>query len=378
MISSKTRHRVLVRDASDLSALADDAVDLVVTSPPYPMIAMWDDLFRSLDPEIGERLERGDGPGAFESMHRVLDPVWAEVRRVTRPGGIVCVNIGDAVRTLGEHFALYPNHARILSAMGASGRPRDRSDARSDGRSDDRSDGLAALPAILWRKQTNAPNKFMGSGMLPAGAYVTLEHEFILIFRKGGKRVFRTPAEKAARRKSAFFWEERNLWFSDIWMDLKGARQPLADKRSRERSAAFPFELPYRLIQMFSLRGDTVLDPFLGAGTTTAAAMASGRNSVGCELFPELPGAILDDPEAIVEIGNRRVAERLTRHLEFAAERAREKGPLKHRNEPYGFPVMTKQETDLELHRLEGIRRTGENRWEAEHAFMAAAPVVGK
>ncbi|MFP4032765.1 MAG: DNA-methyltransferase [Desulfococcaceae bacterium] len=345
-----TRHRIYRQNSNDLSALANHSVDLVVTSPPYPMIEMWDDLFRKMDPAVDEALGREDGPAAFEAMNRLLDPVWAEVRRVVKPGGLVCVNIGDAVRSQKGTFALHMNHARIASAMLA--------------------DQFVALPAILWRKQTNAPNKFMGSGMLPAGAYVTLEHEFILIFRNGDKRTFAKPADKQARRESAFFWEERNLWFSDVWMDLKGARQHLVDKSTRERSAAFPFELPYRLIQMFSLRGDTVLDPFMGAGTTAAAAMASARNSVGYELSADLPTAILSDPQAIMEIGNQRVADRFARHLEFVEERTRTKGPLKHTNEPYGFPVMTKQETALKLYQLQAIRATGKGQWEADHAFL--------
>jgi DNA modification methylase len=345
-----TRHRIYQQNSNDLSALANDSVDLVVTSPPYPMIEMWDDLFRKMDPAVDEALRREDGPAAFEAMNRLLDPVWAEVRRVVKPGGLVCVNIGDGVRTQKGTFALHMSHARIVSAMLA--------------------DHFVALPAILWRKQTNAPNKFMGSGMLPAGAYVTLEHEFILIFRNGDKRTFTKPADKQARRESAFFWEERNLWFSDVWMDLKGARQQLVDKSTRERSAAFPFELPYRLIQMFSLRGDTVLDPFMGAGTTAAAAMASARNSVGYELSADLPTAILSDPQAVMAVGNRRVADRLTRHLEFVAERTQTKGPLKHTNEPYGFPVMTKQETALKLYQLQAIHATGQGQWEAEHAFL--------
>lgn len=77
---------------------------------------------------------------------------------------------------LTKNFQLYPNHARIINAFHAL--------------------GVSNLPNILWRKQTNAPNKFMGSGMLPAGAYVTLEHEWILIFRKGGKRIFKSPENK--------------------------------------------------------------------------------------------------------------------------------------------------------------------------------------
>ncbi|MFW6335242.1 MAG: DNA methyltransferase, partial [Desulfosalsimonas sp.] len=112
----------------------------------------------------------------------------------------MCVNIGDAVRKLGDSFSLYPNHSEIIRAF--------------------LSRGLTPLPAIIWRKQTNAPNKFMGSGMLPAGAYVTLEHEYVLIFRKGAKRQFATPAQKLNRKKSAIFWEERNQWYSDVWFDL--------------------------------------------------------------------------------------------------------------------------------------------------------------
>ena len=81
--------------------------------------------------------------------------------------------------------------------------------------------GFQSIPLILWRKQTNAPNKFMGSGMLPAGAYVTLEHEYILVLRKGSKREFKKAEEKRNRHESAIFWEERNIWYSDIWMDTE-------------------------------------------------------------------------------------------------------------------------------------------------------------
>ena len=112
----------------------------------------------------------------------------------------------------------------------------------------------------MWRKATNAPNKFMGSGMLPCGAYVTLEHEWILIFRKGGKRVYKTAEAKESRRDSSFFWEERNVWFSDVW-EIKGVKQNINKAPSRERNASYPLEIPYRLINMYSQKGDVVLDP---------------------------------------------------------------------------------------------------------------------
>ena len=149
----------------------------------------------------------------LEEYLTFLTRVWREVHRVLADGGIACINIGDATRTLGDRFALYPNHARILVRLVEL--------------------GFVPLPVILWRKQTNAPNKFMGSGMLPPGAYVTLEHEYILIVRKGGKRGFLSEEGKGLRRESAFFWEERNRWFSDVWSDLKGTVQGLSDRKVR-------------------------------------------------------------------------------------------------------------------------------------------------
>ena len=76
----------------------------------------------------------------------------------------------------------------------------------------------------------------MGSGMLPPGAYVTLEHEYVLILRKGDKRPFKSEAAKSNRRASSFFWEERNAWFTDVWKDLPGAAQKLTSSEARKRS----------------------------------------------------------------------------------------------------------------------------------------------
>ncbi|MBW2489202.1 MAG: site-specific DNA-methyltransferase, partial [Deltaproteobacteria bacterium] len=194
-----TRHRIYFKNARRMDALKRQSADLVITSPPYPMIEMWDGLFIGQNSKIDRALKNSDGRKAFELMHRELDAIWREVWRILKPGGIVCINVGDAARTLDGRFSLYPNHARMLSQLLKL--------------------GFQCLPAILWRKQTNAPNKFMGSGMLPPGAYVTLEHEYILILRKGSKREFKTETERQNRRASAFFWEERNRWFSDVWMD---------------------------------------------------------------------------------------------------------------------------------------------------------------
>ncbi|MDA8405043.1 MAG: site-specific DNA-methyltransferase, partial [Desulfobacteraceae bacterium] len=228
--------------------------------------------------------------------------------------------------------------------------------------------GLSPPPAVIWRKQTNAPNKFMGSGVLPAGAYVTLEHEYILILRKGGKRSFDTNEERAHRQESALFWEERNQWFSDVWMDLKGARQDLLEKDVRKRSGAFPFELPYRLINMYSVRGDRVLDPFMGTGTTMLAAMAAGRNSIGFELDAQFADITERQVSGIVDYANTLIRERLARHEAFANARIKEKGPFKHVNGPYGFPVVMNQEKSLVFHLLKTARKMENGKFEIEYA----------
>lgn len=322
----RTTSRLVVGDARRIP-LGDASVHLVVTSPPYPLVEMWDEGFAAADPAVGRALAAGDGGAAFDGMHRALDATWAEVARVLAPGGFACVNVGDAARSIGGAFALWPNHARVGTGLAAA--------------------GLTPLPDVLWRKPTNAPNKFMGSGMLPAGAYVTYEHEYVLIFRKGGPRAFPSAADREARSRSAFFWEERNVWFSDVWTDLRGTGQKL--DRARARSGAYPLELPWRLVQMYSLYGDVVLDPFAGTGTTLLAAAMSGRSAVGVEREGALADVVAETLAATVPAGRARAAERLAAHRAFVARREAEGRPLKHRNAPHDVPVVTRQEAALEL-----------------------------
>lgn len=327
--TSRTHHRIEFSDSRTLSMIQNNAVDLVVTSPPYPMIEMWDTLFCSLNNDIGESLRIFDGFKAFELMNRELDTVWEELARVVKDHGFVCINIGDATRKIGDQFQLFPNHSRITLKFISL--------------------GFHPLPIVLWKKSTNAPNKFMGSGMLPAGAYVTLEHEYILVFRKGGKRIFKTENDKSNRNQSAYFWEERNTWFSDSW-DLIGVKQATNNVAVRERNAAYPFELPYRLINMYSVKGDTVLDPFLGTGTSTFAAIASERNSIGIEYDSNFSQIISNDLKKVPDIANTIITKRLKDHILFCKDSAKKgKKPLKYKNETFAFPVMTRQEVKLDL-----------------------------
>lgn len=330
-------HDIYFHASQQMTELADNSVDLVVTSPPYPMIEMWDEILGQQNPDITTALEANSPKLAFELMHSELDKVWAECWRVMKEGAFLCINIGDATRTVNGEFSLYNNNTRIISACEKI--------------------GFNNLPNILWRKATNAPNKFMGSGMLPCGAYVTLEHEWILIFRKGSKRAFKTSVEKMGRRESSFFWEERNVWFSDIW-DLKGVKQKIDKSPTRERNASFPLELPFRLINMFSQRGDLVLDPFVGLGTTALAAMFTERNSVGYEIDSLLHDIIDQNIQSFdIDDANRSISDRLHRHISFVEERESAKKEVKHFNDRLGCKVMTGQETDLIFHFIKDISR---------------------
>ena len=325
---SETSHQIFFKAAQNMECVESASVDLVVTSPPYPMIEMWDEIFALQNDHVGTAL-RKDPMSAFEFMHRELDKVWAECFRTLKDGGFLCVNIGDATRSFNKEFQLYNNHSRVISSCLKI--------------------GFDNLPNIIWRKQTNAPNKFMGSGMLPCGAYVTLEHEWILVFRKRGKRAYKLDKDKALRRSSAFFWEERNKWFSDLW-EIKGVKQTIANSLTRDRNASFPLEIPFRLLNMYSQMGDVVLDPFMGMGTTLVASMLSGRNSIGFEIDEGLRPAIEDFVDSIdVNSMKRFVVDRLNAHLAFVKERTSLGKNVKYTNQKLNCKVMTSQETDMEI-----------------------------
>ena len=244
-------YRVIIGDSRRMPEVEDNSVHLTVTSPPYPMVGIWDDFFTQAS------------ASTYDSMHEYLNQTWLEVQRTLVPGGIACINIGDATRTRDGVFHLYPNHSRIIENFEKL--------------------GFVTLPYVLWKKPTTKPHykgkgAFLGSGFLPPNAYVTLDMEYILIFRKGPPRTFQPKDPQ--RYKSQFTKKQRDEWFSQVWK-VPGARQSI-DGLER-RVAAFPEEIPRRLISMFSVLGDVVMDPFLGSGTTLKVAMELGRKFVGYE-----------------------------------------------------------------------------------------------
>lgn len=326
----KTSHQIFYEDSCSMKSVADNSVNLIVTSPPYPMIQMWDHVFND---EISQKINEEKWIEAFELMHKELDKVWHQVNRVLKEWWIACINIWDATRSIGWEFRLYNNHSRITQTFVGM--------------------WFNNLPNILWRKPTNSPNKFMWSWVLPVWAYVTLEHEYILIFRKGKKRAFNTAEEKLNRQESAFFFEERNVRFSDI-REILWTKQKVTLEWVRDRNAAYPFEIPYRLINMFSVYWDTVLDPYLWTGTTTIAAMVLWRNSIWVEIDKWFDTIIQERISRVKDLSHKIVKNRLDKHKEFMENRIWKKD-VKYVNENIALPVVSWVEQKIKFHTISSI-----------------------
>ncbi len=230
--------------------IPDESVHLVVTSPPYPMIAKWDELDLFVKGREDKLINRRD----FYIQHSKLQKIWHECKRVLVKGGIACINIGDATRSIDGEFCCYPNYAMLSVHM--------------------MNMGFTPLVPIIWRKISNRPNAYLGSGMIPPNGYIAQDCEYIGIYRKGNKRSFKP--HDLQRYASEFTKEERDKWFSQLWQ-IPGAMGAKA-------TSAYPIEVPHRLIQMFSCLDETVLDPFAGTGTTSKACETLERNFIGYEV----------------------------------------------------------------------------------------------
>jgi DNA modification methylase len=250
----KTTHQLSIGDARDLSGVADQSVHLVVTSPPY-----W-----TLKKYAGSKGQLGDVE-SYENFLIELDKVWAECKRVLAPGGRICCVVGDVCiprKRYGRHLVM-PLHADIQVHA--------------------RKLGLDVLTPILWHKVANGVTEAEGNGAgfygkpYQPGSIVKNDIEHILFFRKGGEYRKATPLQKAL---SMLTKEEMQSWLRSIWTDIRGAS--LRDGHP----APYPVMLAERLITLFSFAGDTVLDPFAGTGSTTVAAISTGRNSISYDIEP--------------------------------------------------------------------------------------------
>jgi DNA modification methylase len=246
-----TEHTLYLRDARELADLEPDSVHLVVTSPPYWTLK-----------------EYHDSPGQlghvdnYEQFLADLDTVWMHCfRSLVRGGRLVCV-VGDVClsrrKNQGRHMVV-PLHASIQERCKAI--------------------GFDNLAPIIWHKIANAAYEveggsgFLGKPYEPNGV-IKNDIEFILMQRKPGG--YRKPTVPT-RALSVISYENHQQWFQQIWSGLTGAS-------TRHHPAPYPLELAERLVRMFSFVGDTVLDPFMGTGTTNVAAARWGRNSIGAEV----------------------------------------------------------------------------------------------
>jgi site-specific DNA-methyltransferase (adenine-specific) len=262
----RTSHRLHLGDARDLTWIPDASVHLVVTSPPYWTLKEY---AAGNNDQLGHFAD-------YEHFLSELDRVWAECRRVLVGGGRICCVVGDVCiprKRAGRHY-LVPLHADIQVRA--------------------RRLGLDCLQPILWHKIANGATEVEGNGAgfygkpYQPGGIIKNDIEYILFLRKGGEYRSTPTLQKAL---SMLTPGEMKAWQRSIWTNLRGAS-------TREgHPAPYPVELAERLIRLFSFAGDTVLDPFAGTGSTTQAAILSGRNSIANEIEP-----------AYVEIARQRIS----------------------------------------------------------------------
>ncbi len=248
-----TKHALRLGDARDLSWIPDASVHLVVTSPPYWTLKKYEENKRQLG-EIAD----------YTAFLDELDKVWRECARVLAPGGRICCVVGDVCipRKQGRHHVM-PLHADIMVRA--------------------RSLGLDALTPIMWFKIANGVTEAKGNGSgfygkpYQPGAIIKNDAEYILFLRKGGEYRSPSPTQKALSMLSK---DEMKSWLRSAWFDIKG------ESTRRGHPAPYPESLAERLIKLFSFAGDTILDPFAGTGTTSFAAVTTGRNSISNEIEP--------------------------------------------------------------------------------------------
>ncbi|HXX17948.1 MAG TPA: site-specific DNA-methyltransferase [Candidatus Acidoferrum sp.] len=249
--SFPTRHQLMLQDARYLSSIEAESVHLVVTSPPYWTLK-----------EYRESAGQMGSISDYQHFLLELEKVWRNCFHALVPGGrLVCV-VGDVClsrrRNNGRHTVV-PLHASIQEQC--------------------RKIGFDNLAPIIWYKISNAAyevengSSFLGKPYEP-NAVIKNDVEFILMQRKPGG--YRSPSVHT-RVLSVISAENYQKWFQQVWNGVTGAS-------TKEHPAPFPTELAERLVRMFSFVGDTVLDPFMGTGTTTVAAARWGRNSIGVEV----------------------------------------------------------------------------------------------
>ncbi len=244
-----TQHKLIIGSSETMKEIEDANVHLMVTSPPYFNAPFdYSGLFQSYD----EYLE-------------LIGRVAQETYRVLQEGRIAVLNIDDML-VKGEKFPITADAIKLFQKAGF--RYRDR---------------------IIWKKPEGYLRISRRSGVLlqnpfPMYFYPDNLLESIIIFQKGKFNYKSIP--KAVKTKSKISKKEfqENKWYMSLWE----MTNVLPGRPLEKGIAAFPEELPYRIITLFSHGGETILDPFAGSGTTMKVSRRLGRNSIGIEIKREL------------------------------------------------------------------------------------------
>ena len=249
-MNGHTSHKIINGDCRDMEDVADNSVNLIITSPPYWQLK-----------DYGANNQIGFDDN-YETYINNLNIVWKECYRVLDNGCRLCINIGDqfARSVYYGRYKIIPIHSEIIRFC--------------------ESVGFDFMGQIIWQKSTTmnttGGGAVMGSFPYPRNGVVKLDFEYVLLFKKQGTAKKPTPEQKEQSKLTNKEW---NTYFAGHW-NFAGAKQ---DKHL----AMFPDELPRRLIKMFSFVNETILDPFAGSGTTAKISRELGRNSVNYEINPD-------------------------------------------------------------------------------------------
>jgi DNA modification methylase len=239
--------KIIIGDSRKMIEIKDETIDLIITSPPYWHIK-----------DYGKIGQIGYGQTLHEYL-KDLFMVWKECFRVLKPGRRLCVNIGDqfARSVIYGRYKIIPLHAEVISQCEKI--------------------GFDYMGAIIWQKKTTMNTTggavVMGSYPYPPNGMIEIDYEFILVFKKPGTM---KEVPKEIKEISKLTKEEWKEYFTGHWR--------FGGEKQINHEAMFPEELPKRLIKMYSFVGDTVLDPFVGSGTTVKVALELKRNAIGYEI----------------------------------------------------------------------------------------------
>lgn len=334
-----TTHKIITGDARQMRSVGDGAAHLVVTSPPY-----WQLKDYGSENQIGFN-------DTYEDYINNLNLVWSECHRVLGGGCRLCVNIGDqfARSVYYGRYKVIPIKTEIIKFCEIV--------------------GFDYMGTIIWQKKTTTNTtgggSVMGSFPYPRNGIVKVDYESILLFKKAGNAA-KQAVTKEIKEKSKLTNEEWNTYFSGHW-NFAGARQ-------NKHIAMFPLELPSRLIKMFSFVGETVLDPFLGSGTTSLGAIHLQRNSIGYEINPAFRAVIEE------KLGSNESLLQRTK-VEFLSEKTGVRSKAGWRRNiaklPYQFKDAVKMERRIDPKKLAfGSKIDGSGSGRRENCFYHVCKII--